>query len=142
MVASKIKKVKSQKSSSNSLLYYKYFEDEMQSWFPHEILIPEYKFHVANPLFFEGKKRQWRFDYAILEKRIAIELEGGVFGFGRHNRASGYISDTIKYNQATILGWKIIRIIPSEFVKDIIYQKERMEEIKILIELNKKERED
>lgn len=63
-------------------------------------LTPEHRFHP---------KRRWRFDYADLEHKIAIELEGGVWIRGRHNRAAGYRADTIKYNQATALGWKVLR---------------------------------
>jgi len=60
-------------------------------------------------------KRRWRFDYAIPDKKIAIEIEGGVWISGRHNRASGFLKDMEKYNTATILGWRVLRFTPEEF---------------------------
>jgi len=69
-------------------------------------LIPEYKFHPA---------RKWRFDYAIPKYMIAIEVEGGVWNNGRHTRGAGYIKDMEKYNEATILGWRILRYTPQQF---------------------------
>lgn len=66
---------------------------------------PEYKFHPS---------RKWRFDYAILSHKIAIEVEGGAWVNGRHNRASGFIKDMEKYNEATRLGFRVIRVQPEE----------------------------
>lgn len=63
-------------------------------------LIPEYKFHPS---------RKWRFDFADIDNKIAIEVEGGIWVSGRHNRGTGYRNDTIKYNQAAVLGWRILR---------------------------------
>lgn len=60
----------------------------------------EYKFH---------HKRKWRFDFALPEKMLAVEIEGGAWINGRHNRASGYIADLEKYNQAAILGWCVLK---------------------------------
>ena len=70
-------------------------------------VIKEHKFH---------NERMWRFDYAILELMLAIEVEGGVFGNGRHVRGKGFVRDMEKYNMAAILGWKLIRLLPSELM--------------------------
>lgn len=74
----------------------------------------EYKFHPT---------RKWRFDFADIKNKIAVELEGGIWINGAHNRGAHYRSDTIKYNQATVLGWKILRYcnqddIAEFFLKD------------------------
>jgi very-short-patch-repair endonuclease len=53
--------------------------------------------------------RKWRFDIAIPNEKIAIELEGGVFTQGRHTRGVGYLNDMEKYNAATALGWRVLR---------------------------------
>jgi len=79
----------------------------------------EHKFHAV---------RKWRFDYAIIEHKIAIEVEGGVWSNGRHTRGAGFVKDIEKYNTATSMGWRIIRVVPSElltlntveFIKTII----------------------
>lgn len=59
--------------------------------------------------------RDWRADYRI--GSLLIELEGGVYAKGkdgkqggRHNRPGGFIDDCFKYNQAALLGYRLIRI--------------------------------
>jgi len=81
--------------------------------------IPEYRFHG---------KRRWRFDYAILGSRItsskiAIEIEGGIWSGGRHTRGKGFIGDIEKYNTATAMGWKIIRIQPNDYTSALEFIK-------------------
>ena len=58
--------------------------------------------------------RLWRFDYAIPSLRIAIEIDGGIWINGRHNRASGYIGDMEKFNAAATLGWVVLKFTPQE----------------------------
>ena len=53
--------------------------------------------------------KDWRFDLAVPEYRIAVEFEGGGFAGGRHNRAMGSIEDMAKYNAATVHGWRVLR---------------------------------
>lgn len=54
-------------------------------------------------------ERGWRMDFAWPEYRVAVEVEGGVWGMGRHNRPRGFIADTEKYNAAAELGWIVLR---------------------------------
>src|SRR4030042_2050781 len=63
--------------------------------------VKEYKFHL---------KRKWRFDYAFIEQKIAIEYEGIFSTKSRHLNLTGYMKDCEKYSEAAILGWRIIRI--------------------------------
>lgn len=58
----------------------------------------------------------WRFDYAIAEHRIAVEVEGGVFSGGRHTRPTGFLGDVEKYNTATLYGWRLFRVTPSRLI--------------------------
>jgi very-short-patch-repair endonuclease len=67
--------------------------------------VQEFKFHQT---------RKWRFDFAWPDKKIALEVEGGVFTNGRHTRASGFLKDMEKYNNAALLGWRIIRTTPQK----------------------------
>lgn len=65
----------------------------------------EYRFDPA---------RKWRFDFAWPDKKLAVEIEGGVWVYGRHNRAVSYVKDMEKYNRATELGWRVLRYTPQQ----------------------------
>ena len=58
--------------------------------------------------------RRWRFDYAWPYKMVAMEVEGGAWTYGRHNRAGGFLKDMEKYTEAAILGWRVLRITPDQ----------------------------
>ena len=69
---------------------------------------PEYKFYSA---------RKWRFDWAFVSKKIAIEVEGNAWnvkGGGRHNQDA----DLEKYNQAALLGWRVLRFSPGMLARE------------------------
>ena len=68
-------------------------------------------------------KRKWRFDFCILDKMIAIEIEGAVWSNGRHTRGSGFVNDMEKYNTATALGWRLIRIQTGDYSSAIKFIK-------------------
>lgn len=70
--------------------------------------VKEHRFHP---------KRKWRFDYAIPEYKIALEVEGGVWTGGRHIRAQGFLGDMEKYNTATLMGWRVFRTTPDDLYK-------------------------
>jgi len=78
---------------------------------------PEYRF--AGDEFFteKGRPRQWRFDFAHPELKLAVEIEGLVVRMiagqrvctGRHATVDGFREDCRKYAAATELGWQILR---------------------------------
>lgn len=80
---------------------------------------PQKEFRFAAP-------RRWRFDYAwpnlwVRDRGtewpllgVALEVEGGVFSFGRHAREAGMVKDMEKYNQAVLFGWRILRVTPQQ----------------------------
>ena len=70
--------------------------------------VKEYKFHPT---------RRWRFDYAIPEHKIALEVEGGGWTGGRHTSPKGFLGDIEKYNTATLMGWRVFRTTPDELYK-------------------------
>ena len=56
--------------------------------------------------------RRWRFDIAWPDLLIAVEVEGGVFVGGRHTRGAAFEADCEKYDEATVAGWRVIRVTP------------------------------
>lgn len=70
--------------------------------------------------------RKWRFDYALPDYKVAVEIDGGVWldGGGRHNRASGWVKDQEKLNAAAAQGWRVLHFTPqqqySRYVLDTI----------------------
>lgn len=67
---------------------------------------------------FAAPARQWRFDFAQLESRVAIELDGGTWAGGRHTRGAGFERDCEKLNTAAQLGWRIFRLTPQMLERD------------------------
>lgn len=59
------------------------------------------------------ESRKWRFDYAFVEAKVALEVEGGVHTGGRHIRPKGFMGDMEKYNTAATLGWRLLRCTPA-----------------------------
>src|SRR5216684_2330146 len=74
--------------------------------------VEEFRFHP---------ERRWRFDFAYPDVKIGIEIEGGVWSGGRHTRGKGFILDCEKYNEAQILGWKVLRFTPSQVLSGIAF---------------------
>ncbi len=70
----------------------------------------------------EETGRQWKFDYAFLDFKLAIEIEGlcvmrrcakcypkQFIVTGRHATPGGFKEDCVKYNTASRLGWRLLR---------------------------------
>ena len=60
----------------------------------------EYRFHP---------ERRWRFDFAWPDRKLAVEIEGGQWVLGRHQRPDGFEKDCEKYNAAALAGWRVLR---------------------------------
>lgn len=73
-------------------------------------LVKEHQFHPT---------RKWRFDFAILDRKIAIEIDGGTNSrkTTRHTSGEGYRGDCVKLNEAARLGWACYRFT-SDMVND------------------------
>lgn len=65
----------------------------------------EHRFHPV---------RKWRLDFAWPQHQLAVEVEGGVWTGGRHTRGAGFVKDMEKYNEATLLGWRVFRVTPAD----------------------------
>lgn len=83
--------------------------------------VKEYKF---------DPQRRYKFDFAIIDKKIAIEYEGLVFdsnketstGKSGHTTNMGYSKNCSKYNNGILKEWRILRytaINHSEVVNDL-----------------------
>lgn len=88
-------------------LQYASFVALHSDWLPPTEM--EYKFHP---------ERRWRFDFAWPDRKVALEVEGGVWIAGRHTRGSGFVKDMEKYNAAATLGWRVLRVQPKDLLKD------------------------
>lgn len=67
-------------------------------------LVREFMFHPV---------RRWRADFAAPDNHILIEIEGGIWTRVRHVRPAGYQADCIKYNEAALLGYRVLRFTPA-----------------------------
>lgn len=54
--------------------------------------------------------RKWAFDLAFPSYKMAVEVDGGTFVNGRHNRGYGIENDCEKFNEAICLGWRVLRV--------------------------------
>jgi hypothetical protein len=74
----------------------------------------EHRFHPV---------RKWRFDVAWPDRRLAVEIQGGLFkgrtcpecgnrAGGRHNRAAAMLREFEKLNAAAVLGWRVLYFTP------------------------------
>lgn len=77
----------------------------MKQVFGSSAVKTEHRFHAT---------RQWRFDYAVPSRKIAVEYQGhGKMGggsghMGRHASVTGLSGDAEKFNAAEIAGWRVI----------------------------------
>ena len=81
-----------------------YLEDSFR------LLLAHYKITGWQAEFRFCPNRRWRFDFAWPTPKVAVEIEGGVWMTGRHQRARGYLNDCEKYETALMLGWTVYRV--------------------------------
>lgn len=72
--------------------------------------------------FYPGRK--WSFDFAWPQYKVALEVEGGIYGVGKpcpvckrkpvgaHTSIERLLSDMEKYNAAASTGWSVLRVTP------------------------------
>lgn len=94
----KAKKVAGKDSKGNFLAL---LEADHRTW------VEEYKFHPT---------RKFRFDFAWVEGKVAIEVDGGIWrgAAGGHTSGTGKMRDMEKDMLAQLDGWQVYRFAPNE----------------------------
>ena len=71
-------------------------------------LVPQHRF---------DPRRRWLFDRAWVARKVAFEIEGGIWKVGkdgqrggRHNRPQSFRDDCEKANAAAALGWRVCHL--------------------------------
>lgn len=70
---------------------------------------------VVRELRFDAT-RKWRFDWALPHVKVAVEVNGGTWVSGRHNRGTGYLKDLEKLNSAQAQGWRVFQFSPAQVI--------------------------
>lgn len=79
-------------------------------------------------LFDETRERRFKFDWAIVSLKIAIEYEGGLLNpRSGHRSVTGINRDVTKYNLATMQGWRVLRFT-SENYKTLLQALKKFEQ--------------
>jgi len=65
----------------------------------------QYRFHPT---------RRFKADFAWKAQSLLLEVDGGVWEQGRHNRGAGFIRDQLKRNEAVLLGWRVLHVVPAD----------------------------
>ncbi len=61
--------------------------------------------------FYYAKPRRFRADFAFVEQRLLVEIEGGVYtGEGHGGDYSGMVNDLRRSRHASAHGWRVFRI--------------------------------
>jgi ACR3 family arsenite efflux pump ArsB len=94
--------------------------DSIWKGFKLPVPVEEYQF---------TQERKWRFDFYFIDFKVAVEIEGGAWKNGRHNRAKGFFGDMEKYNAAAengiiILRYPSIKKIDFEQVRQTLYARD------------------
>ena len=63
-------------------------------------------------------ERKWRMDIAWPGQKVAIEVDGGIWIAGGHNRGAQMKKDWEKRNAATAMGWKVFHCEPRDLCRD------------------------
>lgn len=58
--------------------------------------------------------RKFELDFAWVDYRIGVEINGGVWSKGAHGRPLAILRDMEKSNLLVLAGWKVLRYTPAE----------------------------
>lgn len=63
------------------------------------------------------KERRYRCDFYLPDYNVIVEIEGGQWVNGRHQRGAGFIGDIEKYNALTFAGYRVLRLTTDHFMR-------------------------
>lgn len=72
--------------------------------------------HELEYAFAKDAGRKWRSDIAWPAAKVALEIDGGTWSYGRHNRASSVLKDMEKGNGYAERGWAVFHV-PWEWIE-------------------------
>lgn len=77
--------------------------------------IEEFRFHPV---------RRWRVDICWPEQKLALEIEGGTYmkKGGHRGSINGYLSDMEKYNNLSLMGYRLLRFTPQQMTNCEAYE--------------------
>lgn len=98
---------KSRKPSTLERMFLTLWENETDG---DPALAPEreYEFSAA---------RGWRLDFAWPSIKLAVEIHGGQWTRGRHQRGKGFAADLEKMNAAQLAGWTVLQFTTDHMTK-------------------------
>jgi hypothetical protein len=92
-------------------------EDKAQAWaYYWHIYAPDMPRMISEHPFDKHIGRRHRFDWADIEARVAVEIDGGQFAPGGGRHASD--ADREKLNIAASLRWLVFRFSPQQLQRD------------------------
>lgn len=66
------------------------------------------------------RSKRYRADFAHLQAKVIVEIQGGVFNRGRHVQGSGYARDARKFNLAQFSDWQVFLLVTDTATDDKI----------------------
>lgn len=73
---------------------------------PFDSAVREFRFHPT---------RKFRADFAWLDKKVIMEVDGGLHVQGGHSRGAAREYDMARDAEAMMLGWKVVRVSTKQF---------------------------
>lgn len=65
----------------------------------------EHRFHPT---------RKWQLDLAWPDRRVCVEVQGGIWTGGRHTRGAAMLKEWEKLNELAGLGWRVLYVQPKD----------------------------
>ena len=58
--------------------------------------------------------RKFRWDFAWVDQKLGVEVQGGIWINGGHSRGSGQLRDNEKQAEAAALGWRFFNVASND----------------------------